>query len=157
MSHNYDSIILAWLCKWRLKNGWSMLTTDTFMADKADARQGDRVAAAEVLVRVWWQSVVVLPPTPFVLEGAAVFKRGDNMVGGEMSRFLAGMDHPPWLMWQAQWDFFKQLFYHFLGCLSEGQWKAHRTEWSWRCFLPNTAGTSLAYPWSPFVQGPQYW
>ena len=58
------------------------------MAGKADAKQASMVTAtaAKGLVRVWWKSVVVLPPPPFVLEGgpAGVFKGGDSMVCREI-------------------------------------------------------------------------
>ena len=55
------------------------------MADKANAGQAHMVTAAEGLIMVWWCSVAVLLPEPFVLESdsAGVFK-GDNMVDGEI-------------------------------------------------------------------------
>ena len=58
-----------------------------FMTDKADAGKAGTIidTLAKVLVRVWYHSIVVPPPVPFVLEisPAGVFKGGNNMIGGE--------------------------------------------------------------------------
>ena len=60
----------------------------TFEANKANAGQAGTVSAAATqgLLKVWWHSVAVLLPLPFVLEdGTAWFFQGrNNIFNGEM-------------------------------------------------------------------------
>ena len=63
-----------------------------FMTDKANMGQTSlvAVATAEGLVRVWWHSIAIPPPVPFVLRSgsAGVSEWGDNMTGSEMPGFM---------------------------------------------------------------------
>ena len=84
--HGIQHYCIALLCEWRLRR-WSTLTAGMLMVNNGNAEWAGTVttAAVEGLAKIWWYSVVVLPPASFVLEGASagVFKRGDNIVGHE--------------------------------------------------------------------------
>ena len=86
-----------------------------FVTNKANAEQAGMVAAVAVesLARVSQHSVAVPPPASFVIESgpAGIFKRGDNIVGGEISGTQLG-----WTISDCWCDKYQRIF--FKQCLN---------------------------------------
>ena len=79
---------MVWLHKLSLRRRWYTPTACKFVANKPKrTRRIETVAAAVVKgpIRVRCHSITALTPVPLVFEGdsASVFKRGDNVLGGE--------------------------------------------------------------------------
>ena len=94
-------------------------TASRFVADKADARQGGRVATvvAEGLLKTWWHSVAVLFLHLLCLRAALrVFLKDETMclvVRHQESRFSTQVDLQPWSIWQVHRNCFKKSLKRF--------------------------------------------